>query len=111
MTDTSADIAARKARAETWFRALRDDICGAFERLEDGLPAGARLADRPPGRFLATPWHRTDHGGGDGGGGVMSMMKGRVFEKVGVHTSTVHGELAPELRRQVPGAEDDPRFW
>ena len=61
---------------------------------------------------MKTPWSRKPAADGSGqGGGVMGMMRGRLFEKVGVHTSTVFGSFAPDFARQIKGAADDPRFW
>jgi coproporphyrinogen III oxidase len=90
-----------------WCVTLRDRICAALEAIEDEGGAG----DAPAGRFERRPWERRDHGGAPGGGGQMSMMRGRVFEKVGAHVSTVFGEFAPEFRGQIPGSDVDPRFW
>ncbi len=111
MTQLPPQIGEWQARARAWFERLRDELCLAFEQIEADLPPGAPLGDTSPGRFVRSPWERKDHTGAPGGGGIMSILKGRVFEKAGIHTSTVHGEFAPEFRKQIPGAEDDPRFW
>ena len=112
MTDQpdNATLADRKQRAADWFKALRDRICAEFERIEDEL-AGT-FADRPPGRFERTEWQRPATGDGiSAGGGVMSVMRGRVFEKVGVNVSVVEGEFSEAFRREITGAADDGRFW
>jgi coproporphyrinogen III oxidase len=111
MTADPAIVARLQSEAPVWFRTLRDRICAAFEALEDEAAGPFAPEAAGPGRFERKPWERRDHSGAPGGGGVMSMMRGRVFEKVGVHISTVHGEFAPEFRGQIPGSDQDPRFW
>ena len=98
-----------KIRVATWLESLRDSICEAFEAIEDSH-RGAH-ADRAPGRFERKRWQREDIDGGDGGGGEMAIMRGRVFEKVGVNISTVYGHFKEPFNKQIPGAENDPRFW
>jgi coproporphyrinogen III oxidase len=117
-------IERHKDRASQWFEALRDEICAAFEALEDELdhdlaarlPIAEELREVPPGRFERKAWTRLEDdleqgGATRGGGGVMSILRGRLFEKVGVNVSTVLGAFSEDFAKQVPGAEDDPRFW
>jgi coproporphyrinogen III oxidase len=94
---------AEQSAARDWFEGLRDRICAAFEGLEAAAGSDARFA------FL--PWDRADHGGGAGGGGVRGVMRGRVFEKVGVNVSTVGGNLEPDFARTIHGAGEDPGFF
>lgn len=105
----NSPLTQRQMRAQAWFETLQESLCGTLAQLEREAPSA--LYGEPSGAFTREPWQRTDHSGAPGGGGVMSMLRGRLFEKAGVHTSTVHGEFAPEFRSQIPGADTDPRFW
>jgi coproporphyrinogen III oxidase len=104
-----------KKRASLWFENLRDKLCSTFEGIEDDVIGPNATTMNLPGRFSSTPWQRSDAGNSlgnkDSGGGTMSLMHGRVFEKVGVNVSTVCGEFSEEFRDKIPGAAEDPKFW
>ncbi len=103
MPPSDATTQDRSDRAGAWFEELRDRLVVAFEALEDEAPA--ELYPGAPGRFALTPWAREG-----GGGGVMGLMRGRFFEKCGLHVSRVHGEFSPEMAATMPGGADDRRF-
>jgi coproporphyrinogen III oxidase len=98
------DTNERQELSRAWFESFRDQLCAALEALEDA--ADPDLYPGEAGRFERTAWTRD----GDGGGGVASILRGRVFEKAGVHVSTVWGQFTPEFAKAIPGAETDPRF-
>ena len=95
-------LAEKKALASNWFAALRDDICAAFEAIEDSVAT----KQKPGGRFERKSWNRDG-----GGGGEMSLMRGQVFEKVGVNISTVFGSFSDDFKAEIRGAETDGAFW
>ncbi len=97
-------ITEKKNRATTWFSYLRDMICESLEAIE--TKQNVPNSEIPAGHFVRKNWERPG-----GGGGTMSVMEGRVFEKVGVNVSTVFGEFSEEFCKEIPGAQEDPRFW
>ena len=100
------EIETKKRDAEDWFRTLRDQICAEFEMIED-----AAHGEAPAGRFERKQWQRPTDDGSNGGGGEISAMRGRVFEKVGVNISTVSGIFSEQFRKEIKGAASDGRFW
>lgn len=92
----------RKEQAAAWFRQLRDQICAEFEKIEDELAESSAKS----GRFERKTWQREG-----GGGGEMSVMRGRVFEKVGVNISTVYGQFSEQFAKEIPGAAENPNFF
>ncbi|MEM9669230.1 MAG: oxygen-dependent coproporphyrinogen oxidase [Pseudomonadota bacterium] len=109
VTTAETNLDNKKTTARSWFEQLQGDICSRFEALESAAPDD--LYPGAVGKFEKTPWKR-GNGGEDLGGGTMAIMKGRLFEKVGVHVSTVYGEFSDEFRAQIPGAdESEGQFW
>jgi coproporphyrinogen III oxidase len=107
----SSALENRQNDARAWFEALQQRIIASLEAIEREAPGPFHDANARPGRFVRKSWDRTDQSGAPGGGGIMATLAGRVFEKGGVHVSTVFGTFAPEFAAQIPGADSDPRFW
>lgn len=106
MIDTiSLVLDAQQQAARTWFESLRDQICAEFETIEREAGSDAT--------FEYTRWHREAEGlvPGEGGGGVRGVMKGKIFEKVGVNVSTVGGAFSPEFAKSIHGADENPAFF
>lgn len=99
-----ADIESKQQLATAWFRSFRDQLCASLEAVEADVTGPH--ADRPAGKFEIEPWTREA-----GGGGEMGMLHGRVFEKAGVHISTVHGHFSEDFARQMPHTEAGAEFW
>ena len=97
------ELDSEQSTARTWFESLRDQICTTFEAIEAEAGSDAR--------FDYIPWDRTDPSGAPGGGGVRGVMKGKIFEKVGVNVSTVGGTFEGDFARSIHGAGEDPRFF
>jgi coproporphyrinogen III oxidase len=111
MAVAETDLAGRKTTAAAWFAEFQAKLLAEMERLEHACPGPFFPGPETPGRFERKAWTRANHDGAEGGGGTMALLRGRVFEKMGAHVSVVHGTFAPEFAKQIPGAEDDPRFW
>jgi coproporphyrinogen III oxidase len=105
------DLKIRQGEARACFERLQDKSLAVFEALEEECPGPFADQEQRPGRFATRDWARSDHAGGDGGGGKTALLHGRLFEKAGIHCSTVYGTLPAEFARQIPGAEQDPSFW
>ncbi len=98
--DDNKTLKNKKQLASLWFKELRDEICRSFVEIENNKSIKKQIT------FNQKPWDRDG-----GGGGIISIMNGKVFEKVGVNISTVHGKFSREFRRQIPGAEENGLFW
>jgi len=101
---TDPVLEARKQAAEAWFRELQARLTSELNAIEAEAPPD--LYPGAPAQFDLTDWTRSE-----GGGGTMGLLRGRVFEKAGVHVSVVHGTFTPEMAKTMPGAEVDPRFF